>query len=126
MKIILLLLLFVLGFGTPSLAQQCIADTVDTYSDKDGQRTYVLASGAVYREQPTQPDDFNNRFATIDDMEPWIGQSSHVWICGDQTLLYVNDPKEQCRVGLDCEAMKPSYYLIPVTCLRRCFATKQR
>jgi hypothetical protein len=85
---------------------------------------YVLESGAVYRHV-SSPDSFSDRFGTIEDVEPWIDSPSHVWVCGDQILLYV-DEKQKCRNGgLDCET-KPSYFIIPVICLRRCFFdTKQ-
>jgi hypothetical protein len=124
-KIALLPLLFVLGFSTPSFAQPCIADTIAAVSNDDESTTYVLASEAIYRRLPPPPANFNDRYGTISDLEPWIGSGHPVWTCGDHVLLLVTNLAKECHVGVECQE-EFKYYLIPVACLRRCFATKNQ
>jgi hypothetical protein len=64
-KFIFALLLFVPVFSTPSLAQQCIADTIASVTADE----YFLNSGAVYRELPVDAGDIE--FTTVDDYVPY-------------------------------------------------------
>ena len=67
MKIVLLLLLLVPSLSTPSFAQQCVSDVVTSVGkNSDKGTTYIMKSGAVYRELPVEADEYDSPFA------PWI------------------------------------------------------
>jgi hypothetical protein len=113
-KFIVLLLLFVPALSTPSLAQQCIADTIASVTADE----YFLNSGAVYRQLPVDAGDIE--FTTEDDYVPYKDKGDLIFTCGDHVLLLVNDTPSKCVAG---EACKGKYFVVPVVCLRRCLAT---
>jgi hypothetical protein len=121
-KIVLLPLLFMLSFGTPSFAQPCLPDVVAHIDNSDDKGTiYRMASGAVYQELPIEIGEHDG----VESFTPWIGDKDPIFVCGDHTLLHVLDMANQCRVGIEC-TKGLCYHLSAVTCLRRCFAAKNQ
>ena len=106
--------LLLLGVNTPSIAQRCIADTLASrvYDEKTRELTYVLSSGAVYRTLPVVAEG-DHTYLTEKDLEPWLGQGEPIFTCGDSVLLLVADQAKE-------------YFVIPVVCVRRCLAARQR
>jgi hypothetical protein len=94
-------------------AQECVADVVASVDLSGKATTFIMKSGAVYRELLVEDDEYDSPF------EPAIGSGNPLFICGDHMLLHVFDPHKECHAGMDCEAA-PIYTLIPVKCLRRC------